>query len=311
MRRFKFILNRILQMIPVLLAVSILAFVLSNMSQGDVASITIRSQGQEVTEENLAVIRHELGLDKPLPVQYVTWLKKALHLDFGLSFQTKKPVTEEIFRRFPATLKLALVATLISIMFALPVALLCTRYRNSPFDHILRVVSACGTTIPDFWLGLMLLYAFAVKLHLVPVVSGNKWQHIFLPAFTLSVNNGATYLRILRENLIKVRGMDYMRAARARGLGETETLIRHGIKNAMLPCITLIGVNFGKLLSGMFACETIFSWNGIGKFAVDSIRLKDIPVIQGYILVVAVTFIVINLLLDIVYLYIDPKIQIE
>lgn len=303
--------NRILQMIPVLLAVSILAFVLSNMSQGDIASITIRSQGQEVTEESLAVIRQELGLDKPLPVQYLNWLKKALHLDFGRSFQTKKPVTEEIFRRFPATLKLAVVATLISIMFALPVALLCTRYRNSPFDHVFRAVSACGTTIPDFWLGLMLLYAFAVKLRLVPVVSGNKWQNIFLPAFTLSVNNGATYLRILRENLIKVRGMDYMRAARARGLGEMETLIRHGIKNAMLPCITLIGVNFGKLLSGMFACETIFSWNGIGKFAVDSIRLKDIPVIQGYILVVAVTFILINLLLDIVYLYIDPKIQIE
>jgi peptide/nickel transport system permease protein len=157
----------------------------------------------------------------------------------------------------------------------------------------------------------MLLYAFAVKLHLVPVVSGNKWQNIFLPAITLSINNGATYIRLLRENLIKVCGMDYMRAARARGLGEMETLIRHGIKNAMLPCITLIGVNFGKLLSGMFACETICSWNGIGKFAVDSIRLKDIPVIQGYILVVAVTFIIINLLLDIIYLYIDPKIQIE
>jgi peptide/nickel transport system permease protein len=297
-------------MLPVLLAVSVLAFVLSNMSQGDVASITIRSQGQEVTEENLAAIRAELGLDKPLAVQYLTWLGKVARLDFGISFQTKKPVTEEIFRRFPATLKLALAATLISVLFAIPIALLCTRYRNSPFDQVFRVVSACGTTIPDFWLGLMLLYLFAVQLHLAPVVAGNKWQNILLPALTLSVNNSAAYIRLLRENLIKVRGMDYMRAARARGLGEMETLVRHGIKNAMLPCITLVGVNFGKLLSGMFACETIFSWNGIGKFAVDSIRLKDIPVIQGYILVVAVTFISINLLLDILYIYIDPKIQI-
>lgn len=311
MRRFRFILYRILQMVPILLVVSIFAFVLSNMSQGDVASITIRSQGQEVTEESLAAIRLELGLDKPLAVQYLNWLKKALRLDFGVSFQTKKPVTQEILRRFPATLKLAVAATLISILFAIPIALLCARYRNSPFDHIFRVLSACGTTIPDFWLGLMLLYAFAVKLRIVPVVSGNKWQNIFLPAFTLSVNYGATYIRMLRENLIKVRGMDYMRAARARGLGEMETLVRHGIKNAMLPCITLIGVNFGKLLAGQFACETIFSWNGIGKFAVDSIRLKDIPIIQGYILIVAVTFITINLLLDIIYLYIDPKIQIE
>jgi peptide/nickel transport system permease protein len=298
-------------MIPILLVVSILAFVLSNMSQGDVASITIRSQGQEVTAESLAAVREELGLDKSLPVQYLNWLKKVLRLDLGVSFQTKKPVTEEIFRRFPATLKLAVVATLISILFAIPIALLCVRYRNSLGDHVFRILSACGTTIPDFWLGLMLLYAFAVKLGLVPVVSGNKWQNMFLPAFTLSVNNGATYIRLLRENLIKVRGMDYMRAARARGLGEMETLVRHGIKNAMLPCVTLIGVNFGKLLAGQFACETIFSWNGIGKFAVDSIRLKDIPVIQGYILVVAVTFILINLLLDIIYLYIDPKIQIE
>jgi peptide/nickel transport system permease protein len=311
MRRFRFILSRILQMIPILLIVSMLAFVLSNMSQGDVASITIRSQGQEVTAESLAAVREELGLDKPLPLQYLNWLKKVARLDFGLSFQTKKPVTEEVFRRFPATLKLAVAATLISILFAIPSALLCARYRNSPFDHVFRILSACGTTIPDFWLGLMLLYAFAVKLHLVPVVSGNKWQNIFLPAFTLSVNNGSTYIRMLRENLIKVRGMDYMRAARARGLSEMEAFLRHGIKNAMLPCITLIGVNFGKLLAGQFACETIFSWNGIGKFAVDSIRLKDIPVIQGYILVVAVTFILINLLLDIIYLYIDPKIQIE
>jgi peptide/nickel transport system permease protein len=311
MRRFRFILYRILQMIPIMLVVSILAFVLSNMSEGDVAAITIRSQGQEVTAESLAAMRQELGLDKPLPVQYLHWLGKALRLDFGASFQTKKPVTQEIFRRFPATLKLALAATLISVLFAIPVALLCTRYRNSPFDHVFRIVSACGTTIPDFWLGLMLLYVFAVKFRLAPVVAGNKWQNIFLPALTLSVNNGAAYIRLLRENLIKVRNMDYMRAARARGLSEMETLIRHGIKNAMLPCITLVGVNFGKLLSGMFACETIFSWNGIGKFAVDSIRLKDIPVIQGYILVVAVTFITINLLLDIMYLYIDPKIQIE
>ncbi|MDR0685613.1 MAG: ABC transporter permease [Spirochaetaceae bacterium] len=311
MRRLRFILYRILQMIPILLVVSILAFVLSNMSAGDVATITIRSQGEEVTAESLAAVRQELGLDNPLPVQYLTWLGKVLRLDFGASFQTKKPVTEEIFRRFPATLKLAFAATLISVLFAIPIALLCARYRNSPFDHAFRIVSACGTTIPDFWLGLMLLYAFAVKLHLAPVVAGNKWQNIFLPALTLSVNNGATYIRLLRENLIKVRSMDYMRAARARGLSEMETLIRHGIKNAMLPCITLVGVNFGKLLSGMFACETIFSWNGIGKFAVDSIRLKDIPVIQGYILVVAVTFIGINLLLDIMYLYIDPKIQIE
>jgi peptide/nickel transport system permease protein len=300
-----------MQMVPMLLIVTILAFALSNMAAGDVAAITIRSQGQEVTEQSLAAMREELGLNAPLYAQYLAWLGRIIHFDFGNSFQTKKPVADEIMRRFPATLKLAIVATIFSIAFAIPIALVCVRYRNSFIDHFFRVFSSFGTTVPDFWLGLMLLYLFAVKLGLVPVISGSKWQNIFLPAFTLSVNNGATYIRILRENLIKVRSFDFMRAARARGFGETEVLVRHGIKNAMLPCVTLIGVNFGRLLAGQFACETIFSWNGIGKYAIDSIRLKDMPVIQGYILVVAVTFILINLLLDVFYTFIDPRIQID
>jgi peptide/nickel transport system permease protein len=294
-----------------LLVVTVLAFVLSNMSSGDAASVTIRSQGQEVTEESLSTMRGELGLDKPLHIQYITWLKKVLSFDFGISFQTKKPVSEEILRRFPATFKLAVTATLFSIGFAIPAALLCVRYRNAPLDHCFRLLTAIGTTIPNFWLALILLYVFAVKFGVAPVVSGNKWENIFLPAFVLSINNGSAYIRVLRENLIQISVSDYMYAARARGLSRFSALLRHGVKNAMLPCMTLVSVNFGKLLSGEFACETIFSWNGIGKFAVDSIQLKDLPVIQGYILIVAITYIIINLFLDIVYVHIDPKIQME
>lgn len=311
MKKFKLILKRVLQVIPMLVIVSILAFALSNMSSGDVAEITIRSQGLEVTEKNIAAVREELGLNAPLYSQYINWLTKAAKLDFGISFQTKKPVSDEILSRFPATLKLAIAATLISVLFAIPAALISARYKNSLLDQSLGIVSIIGATMPDFWLGLMLLYVFAVQLKIFPVISGSKMQNIFLPAFTLSVDYGAIYMRVLRNNLIEIDNHDYMRAARARGLSQNAALLRHGLKNAVLPCITLIGVDFGKLLAGQFACETVFSWNGIGKFAVDSIKLKDLPVIQGYIMIVAVTFIAVNLVLDILYLYIDPRIQLE
>ena len=294
-----------------LIIVTILAFALSNMSAGDVAEITIRSQGMEVTEKNIAAVRDELGLNKPLPVQYLHWLMKAVTFDFGLSFQTHKPVADEILSRYPATLKLAVAAMAIAVLLAIPVALVSARYKNSFLDHFFRIWSTIGATMPDFWLGLMLLYIFAVQLKLVPVISGSKFENILLPAFTLSVHYSAIYIRILRNNLIEINNCDYVRAARARGLSKNAALLKHGLKNAVLPCITLIGVDFGKLLAGQFACETIFSWNGIGKFAVESIKLKDLPVIQGYIIIVAVTYIIINLLLDILYVYIDPKIQLK
>ncbi|AFQ42582.1 ABC transporter permease [Desulfosporosinus meridiei] len=311
MKKFELIIKRVLQVIPMLLIVSILAFALSNLSSGDVAEITIRSEGLEVTEQNLAAVREELGLNAALPVQYLNWLTKAARFDFGVSFQTKKSVSEEIISRFPATLKLAITAMSISVLLAIPIALISARYKDSIIDHFFRILSTVGVTMPDFWLGLMLLYIFAVQLKMVPVISGSKWQNIFLPAFTLSVSHIAVYTRILRNNLLEINNLDYMRAARARGLSQNAALLRHGLKNAVLPCITLIGVDFGHLLAGQFACETIFSWNGIGKFAIDSIKLKDLPVIQGYIMIVAVTFIVVNLFLDILYLYIDPKIQLK
>lgn len=311
MKKFKFIVKRLLQIIPMLIIVTVLAFALSNLSSGDVAEITLRSQGLEVTEKNIAAVRDELGLNAPLPVQYGNWLKKAVVFDFGISFQTQKPVADEILSRYPATLKLAIAAMFISVLLAIPIALISARYKDSFLDHFFRLWSTVSVTIPDFWLGLMLLYIFAVQLKIVPVVSGSKLENILLPAFTLSVHYAAIYTRMLRNNLIEINNYDYVRAARARGLSKNAALLKHGLKNAVLPCITLIGVDFGKLLAGQFACETIFSWNGIGKFAIESITLKDLPVIQGYIMIVAITYIFINLLLDILYLYIDPKIQLK
>ncbi|MDR0620704.1 MAG: ABC transporter permease, partial [Deltaproteobacteria bacterium] len=242
-------------------------------------------------------------------IQYLNWLKNALRLDFGRSFQTKRPVSEEIAQRFPATLKLALAATILSILYSVPIALLAALRKDRPIDHLIRVGSAAGAVIPDFWLGLTLLYFFGVWLKLVPVISGSKLQNIFLPAFTLSLTYGATYIRVLRGNLIEVASSAYVKAARARGLSQASALARHGLRNATLPMVTLVGINFGRLLGGQIACETIFSWNGIGKFAFESIQAKDLPVIQAYLVVVALTYIVINLALDLLYMFIDPKIK--
>lgn len=311
MRRTKLVLNRILQIVPILLIVTILAFVLSNVSAGDVAAVTLQSRGVQVTEENLEAVREELGLHEPLPVQYGNWLKKAVCFDFGNSFQTNRPVSEEILSRFPATLKLALAATLLSLLMAIPLAVSSARYKDSLFDNAVRVISSIAATIPDFWLGLMLLYLFAVEWKIMPVISGSRMKNILLPAFTLSAANTAAYTRVLRSNLLDAGRGDYITAARARGLGKSMALMKHGLKNALLPLITLVGVNFGKMLSGQVAVETIFSWNGIGQFAVSCMRQKDLPVIQGYMIVVSITYILINLILDLIYMFIDPRIASE
>lgn len=311
MKRLTLLLKRVAQLVPILLIVTMLAFWLSNVSAGDVATITLQNKGVVPTEESLAAIREELGLNDPLPVQYLNWFKKACRFDFGISFQSNRPVAEEIFSRFPATLALAVTASLLSIFIAVPVALLAARYRNGAVDHIIRVGSSVGATLPDFWIGLMLLYLFGVKLKIAPVVAGNKLENILLPAVTLSIQYASSYTRVLRENLVEIRHLDYMKAARARGLSEIMTLVRHGLKNAMLPVVTLVGVDFGKLVAGAVAIETIFSWNGIGQYAISSMKVKDLPVVQGYIMIVLLAYVSVNLILDILYMYIDPRIEVS
>ena len=297
--------------IPMLLIVSVIAFALSNLSAGDVAEITIRNEGGIVTPETLAQVRQELGLDQPLILQYLNWLGNAVQFDFGNSFSSGKPVMQEILSRFPATLLLAVTATVMAFVIAVPIALVSAKYQGGVLDHGLRVVTTAGATMPNFWLGLLLLYAFAIHLGIVPVIAGNHFANVFLPAFTMCLGDAAVYIRMIRSNLIEVMRSDYVKAAKAKGMGENMVLIKHGLKNAVLPCFTLIATNFGGLLTGSFAVETIFSWNGIGKYAVESVKAKDFPVIQGYIIAAALAYVFVNLIVDIVYFYIDPKIKLE
>ena len=311
MDKTRFIIKRLLQIIPMLLIVTVFAFILSNLSSGDVAEIAIRKEGGIVTEQTVAAMREELGLNKPIPMQYLDWLGRAIRFDFGTSFISKKPVIEEVLSRFPNTLYLALIATAMAMAIAIPIALLSAKWKGSVLDHGLRVLTTGAATLPDFWMGLMLLYAFGVSMGIVPVIAGSSIGNIFLPAFTLSISYAAIYTRMLRSNLIEVMQSHYIKAARAKGLGQWGAMVKHGLKNAVLPCVTLVATNFGSMLSGAYAVEMIFSWNGIGKYAIESVKAKDFPVIQCYLIAVALSYILVNLIVDVLYAYIDPKIKLE
>ena len=216
----RFIIKRLLQIIPMLLIVTVFAFILSNLSSGDVAEIAIRKEGGIVTEQTVAAMREELGLNKPIPMQYLDWLGRAIRFDFGTSFISKKPVIEEVLSRFPNTLYLALIATAMAMAIAIPIAMLSAKWKGSVLDHGLRVLTTGAATLPDFWMGLMLLYAFGVSMGIVPVIAGSSIGNIFLPAFTLSISYAAIYTRMLRSNLIEVMQSNYIKAARAKGLGQ-------------------------------------------------------------------------------------------
>lgn len=311
MDKTRFIIKRLLQIIPMLLIVTVFAFILSNLSSGDVAEIAIRKEGGIVTEQTVAAMREELGLNKPIPMQYLDWLGRAIRFDFGTSFISKKPVIEEVLSRFPNTLYLALIATAMAMAIAIPIAMLSAKWKGSVLDHGLRVLTTGAATLPDFWMGLMLLYAFGVSMGIVPVIAGSSIGNIFLPAFTLSISYAAIYTRMLRSNLIEVMQSHYIKAARAKGLGQWGAMVKHGLKNAVLPCVTLVATNFGSMLSGAYAVEMIFSWNGIGKYAIESVKAKDFPVIQCYLIAVALSYILVNLIVDVLYAYIDPKIKLE
>jgi ABC-type dipeptide/oligopeptide/nickel transport system permease component len=234
-----------------------------------------------------------------------------LHFDMGESYRTGSPVTEELLDRFPATLELTIAALLFVLLFAVPAGILAALYRHAFIDHLSRILALLGASLPGFWLGLLLIYFFAVKLGIFPVMGRGGLDHLILPAVTLGFTMAATYARLLRASMLDVLGQDFIKVARAKGLHEKWVIGRHALKNAIIPAITMFGMSFGGLLGGSVIIETIFAWPGIGKFAVDSIFNRDYPVIQGYVLFMAFIFVVANLLVDISYGLLDPRIRLE
>ncbi|MGQ9824862.1 MAG: nickel ABC transporter permease [Desulfotomaculales bacterium] len=308
---WRYVTKRLLYLVPVLFGVSIITFGLINLAPGDPAELILRSGGVEPTREAVEALREELGLNDPLYVQYGCWLWNVCHLDLGKSFRTGRPVAEEILSRFPATLELTFAAMVFMVCLALPAGILSALYRHAFLDHLSRLGALFGASLPGFWLGLVLIYFFAVKLGVLPVMGRGGLKHLVLPAVTLGFGLAAVYARILRASMLDVLGQDYIRVARAKGLKEKWVIGRHALKNALLPVVTLLGVSCGHLLGGAVIVETIFAWPGVGKFAVDSIFNRDYPVIQGYALSMAVVFVLVNLLVDISYVFLDPRIRLE
>ena len=307
---FPYLVRRLLYLVPALLGISLLAFSLANLAPGDPAQlILLRRTGELPTEAAVEQLRTQLGLDDPFPQRYARWLAGAARGDFGISYRTREPVLQALVEHFPATLQLALTALTIALVIALPVGVMSAVHRNSSIDHMSRLAALIGASVPSFWLGYLLILLFAVRLNLLPVAGYGGWQHLILPALTLGIGGAAGLTRITRSALLEELQMDYVRTARAKGLPERLVIRRHALRNALNPIVTLTGIRFGGLIGGAVVVETVFAWPGVGKYVVDSIYDRDYPAIQGFVLAMGIVFVLLNLVVDVAYLWLDPRVR--
>jgi peptide/nickel transport system permease protein len=292
---------------PVLLGVSILVFLILHLLPGDPAQIMLF--GSNPTPQQVENLRVALGLDKPLPVQYLLYLGRLLHGDLGQSFITGRPISEEIVARFPATLQLTLTAMLVAVVIGVPIGIVGGVRPGSLADKLGSGFAVLGVAVPYFWFALVLVLVFAVRLRMLPSLGVGSPQSIILPAVSLGWGLSAIIARLLRNNLVEIYQQPYMQVARAKGLSQRMMLYRHALKNAMIPVVTILGLQFGNVLSGAVVVEVIFGRPGIGSYLVSAIQAKDIPVVQSVVLFIAVLYILINLLTDVAYGLLDPRIR--
>jgi peptide/nickel transport system permease protein len=325
-----------LGLLPVLLGITLLVFTFLHLIPGDPAVVL---SGERATPEQLMALREKLGLNQPLPVQYLNFLQRLLRLDLGTSIVSGTPIVDDLKIRFPATLELSLAAMTIAIAVGIPAGVVATIRKNRWLDHATMTGSLLGVSLPVYWLGLLLIYLFAVNLNWLPasgrisIEAGLSFQpitgvyildallqlnfvalssvlaHLVLPALTLSTIPLAVLARITRSALLETLSQDYIRTARAKGIPEFWVIFQHALKNALLPVLTIAGLQFGTLLSGAILTETIFAWAGLGSWIYDGILARDYPVVQSGVLVVAIAFVLVNLVVDISYAIADPRIQ--
>ena len=330
----RFIIRRILLALPVLLGIMTAVFILLQLIPGDPA---LALAGEKASVEQVERVREEFGLNRPLPVQYAYFLKSAFTLDFGASLRTHQPVATELRQFFGATMELSVAALCIALLIGIPAGVIAATHRAKPLDYGTMLVALIGISTPVFWSGIVLIYILSFRLGLFPIGgiigTGIKldritdayvldsiltrngpafWSslhHLLLPAFVLATIPMAIIARRTRSSMLEVLGQDYLRTARAKGLKEQRIVVRHALKNALIPIVTAIGLQFGGLLSGAFLTETVFGRPGLGRYVVAAIGARDYPAIQGTVLVVAVVFVFINLLVDIAYAAIDPRVH--
>ena len=306
------IISRLLQMVIVLIGISFLTFLLTYLSPGDPARNIYTHSGVMPTSEMIEEMRRNLGLDKPFLTQYTDWVINCLKGDFGQSFMLQKPVKELLLDRLWPTLKLTLASTILMLLFAVPLGVISAVNHNKPIDYLVRAVTFFGVSVPNFWLGLMLILVFCVKLGLLPVVSSaGDFKSLILPAVTLAVAMTAKYTRQVRTAVLEELHSDYVIGARARGVSESKILWGNVLPNSLLPLITMLGLSIGSLLGGTSVVEIIFSYPGLGNLAVAAITSADYFLLQGYVLWVSIIYMMINLIVDISYNYVDPRMRLR
>jgi peptide/nickel transport system permease protein len=304
----RYVARRVLQLVPTLVVVSFLIFLMVRLIPGDPALLIA---GENATPELVASIRERLGLDRPLLLQYWTYLKNVLRGDLGTSLRTHRPVAEEIAARLPATLQLAVASGLIFTVLGVPLGVAAGIRRGRWPDHLVRVISLVGVSSPAFWIGILLMLAFSLQLRILPSAGRGTLAHVVLPAVTASLVGIALVSRLVRASIIEILGEDYVRTARAKGLAHRAVVYRHVLFNALIPAVTILGLEFGVLLGGLVVVESVFAWPGSGKLLIDAIRMRDYPVVQSVVLLFAFMLAVVNLLVDLLCGLLDPRIRYE
>ena len=310
----KLVLLRLLALAPMLLALTMVSFALVHVIPGDPALVMMGGEG---TPQAVEELRHQLGLDRPLHVRYLEWLGQILRGDLGQSLYNKTRVSEELVWRMPTTLSLVTLALLFAVGIGIPAGLLSAAFRNSWIDHAARLLTLVSLSLPSFWLGLMLIILFSLWLDLLPIIGYEPitqgfWKAIpflILPSLALGTNLAALLTRLTRSSMLEVLNQDYVRTAKAKGLRGRAVLMRHALRNALIPIVTAIGIHLGILLGGSTVIETVFVLPGVGQLVVRSLYNRDLPVIQGLILYVAVVYVLVNLLVDVLYTYLDPRLR--
>ncbi|MEP7198954.1 MAG: nickel ABC transporter permease [Chloroflexota bacterium] len=301
--------RRLLSTIPVIFAVSLLVFSMLHLVPGDPVKLMLSEF--QTNPEQVAKLRAQLHFDDPLPVQFGRYVVNALQGDLGLSIRSKRPVVSEIMESLPSTLQLTVAGLLIAMVLGTSLGILAAVNHQRWVDVVSMLIALLGVSMPSFWLGLNLIFLLSLNWRLLPATGGGDWQHLIMPAFTLGLGASAILARLTRSSMLEVMRREYVTTARAKGVREFWVIIRHALKNALIPMVTVFGLQFGQLIAGAVVIETVFSRPGIGRLIVDAILNKDFPMVQGIVLVVAVSYVLVNLIVDFVYAWLDPRIRYE
>ena len=302
----KYVIKRLLMLIPVIIGVSFLVFFIMSLAPGDTARMML---GEDAPIEAVEALREELGLNDPLLVRYANYMLDLLHGDLGTSYKSNRPVFGEIAARFPATLELAFWGMIFAVVLSIPIGILSATRQYSAIDSVSMVFALLGVATPNFWLGLMLIIGFSLHLGWFPSGGAEGWRSLVLPVITLGTGCMANITRTTRSSMLEIIRQDYIRTAKAKGVSRKKVINKHALKNALIPVVTVIGLQFGALLGGAVLTEAVFAWPGLGTFLVNSIKAKDTPSVLGCVIIFSICFSIVNLCVDLIYAFIDPRIK--